>query len=329
MYRLFFVALGLVSTFTFAAVPGTQSSVADAAPAHAAGDLTNPLPPVPLAPLDKDTVRTARPVLRVQPCGQLQLYHFRVMEGSSTAAEGYSLMPKWQVVVRGGRGLQRGHDYHWSCRVLGDDGWSEWFSPDWVFSVGSVVPVPAPKLPADGATVRARRPLFAVRPVGVGAGYHFQVWSGKTLVGEGTSTLPVWRYSGGSGGLEPGSAYQWTCRVESETDTSAWFTPMWSFDVSDEPERGEVQAVEPLGSKPHVSAEPGLFRSSVEFTAAGCLRSVEVFAADGRCLRVLAGGARVVWNGRDRAGRTVPQGTYICVAAGDWGSQILKVTRVE
>lgn len=330
MYRIFFVALGLVSSLAYAAVPGIQSSVADAAPAHAVGALTNPLPPVPIAPLDKDTVYTVRPILRVESGGQFHLYHFRVMEGSSIAAEGLSLLPKWLVIGEGGRALQRGHDYQWSCCVLGDSGWSEWFSPEWSFSVGSVVPPPALKLPADGATVYLSRPFFIVRPVGIGASYHFQVWNGKTLIGEGTSWLPAWRYEGGSGGLEPGVVYQWTCRVESESDTSAWFVPAWSFEVSDDPQRGEVQAGEPVDRMPRVSAEPGVFRSSVTFAAEGhLLHSVEVYAADGRRVRALSGGLRPVWNGRDATGRQAPQGTYICVADGEWGRQILKVTKVE
>ena len=330
MYRLVFVALGLISSLAYSVVPGTQSSVAYAAPAHAVGVLTNPLPPVPLAPLDKDTVFAIRPTLRVESGGQFHLYHFRVMEGSSTAAEGYSPIPEWFVIGEGGRALQRGHDYQWSCCVLGDSGWSEWFSPEWGFSVGSLVPTPQLKSPADGASVPALRPFFIVRAVGIGATYHFQVWNGKTLVGEGASLLPVWRYRGGSGGLEPGVVYQWTCRVESESDTSAWFAPAWSFEVNGDQQRGEVQAGGSVEGMPRVSAEPGMFRSSVAFAAEGCLlRSVEVYAVDGRRVRTLGSGPRPVWNGRDAAGRRVPQGTYICVADGEWGRQILKVTKVE
>jgi len=330
MGRFFFVALALTSSLAYAAVPGIQSSMANAAPARAAGDLIDPLPPVPITPLDKDTVCTVRPILCVEFGGEFYVYHFRVMEGSSTAAEGFSPVPKWLVIGEGGRALQRGHSYQWSCCAFGAGGWSEWFSPDWNFSVGSLVPPPALKLPVDGASVPTRRPFFVVRPVGIGASYHFQVWNGKTLVGEGTSWLPVWRYEGGSGGLEPGVIYQWTCRVEAESDTSAWFTPAWSFEIYDGSERGEVQAAEPLDGMPRVSAEPAVFRSSVTFSAGGRrLSSVAVYAADGRRIRTLAGGTRSVWDGRDAAGGRVPRGAYICVAAGEWGSQVLKVTKVE
>jgi len=307
-------------------------------------------PPSPLSPLDGDTVLTVFPVLSVDAVEPYYWYQFRVMEEASIAAEGYSLVPTWSVAAAG-RALQRGHVYHWSCRAWNQNGWSPWFSPDWYFTVGSAINPPSPKLPADGAVVSTRRPVFSVVPTGAGhdpspsselglcpkpargraalrSTYHFQVWDGKTLVTEGRSDLPAWRTSTE---LEPGINYTWTCRIEAE-DTSAWFAPMWTVSVRELPtvEDAGITAL-PEQVRTVSSASPSPFSSRVEFlpaAALGPVRAASVYTIDGRLVRELVP-RQLVWDGRDRAGRRVGPGTYVCRLVGQYGQETLRVLKVE
>jgi hypothetical protein len=249
------------------------------------------------------------------------------MEGAGLVAEGLSTLPAWKVTGPGGRLLQSGHVYQWSCRVRTQRGWSAWFAPNWGFSVASAVRPPALKLPADGATVRAR-PLLVVRPAGLGGGYHFQVWSGRTLVGEGTSPRPFWRYDGDE--LEPGEVYTWTCRYEALQETTDWAVPFWRFQVAEGSH--PVQALLSDAVANSVSATPTAFSSGVEFRAGagfGPVVSVEVFDVDGRRIRRLGRGQGFWWDGRTERGVPAGPGTYVCLVAGKHGSQMLKVTKVK
>lgn len=298
-----------------AAVPGDPVSVAGAAPVTVARGRAEPLPPVPLRPTDGETLFVASPVLEVEPRGPSGLYHFRVMEGGSVAAEGLSPLPSWRVVGSGGRVLQRGHDYSWSCRVFDGSAWSDWFSPSWRFAVAFGLRAPEPVLPEDSAVVHTRRPLLAVEPVAMPVRYCFRVWDGRTLVAEGSSRLPVWRVKGGSGGLEPGTRYSWSCRVFSEEDSSGWFAPLRTFVVQLERVAAQGGAGSGVWS---VTAGPNPFRDRVVLQAAAAPGPAEVavYAPDGRIVwrQELAGGSgsgsRVVWDGRDESGCSVPPGVY-------------------
>ncbi|MEO0078736.1 MAG: hypothetical protein ABIK86_07055 [candidate division WOR-3 bacterium] len=282
-------------------------------------------PPMPVSPLDNDTVLTLFPTLVVDAGEPFYWYQFRVMEEASVAAEGYSLVPMWSVAAAG-RALQRGHVYHWSCRAWTENGWSPWFRPDWYFTVGSAINPPSPKLPANGAVVSNRRPVFAVAPTSLRATYHFQVWDGKTLVVDGRSDLPTWRTPTE---LEPGIAYTWTCRIEAG-DTSDWFRPMWAVSVCDLPtveDAGVIAEQTSTASR----AFPSLFSGRVEFLPAatlGPIRAVSVYTADGRLVRELAP-ERPVWDGQDRHGRDVGPGMYVCRIVGLHGLEVLRALKVE
>ncbi|MEO0085237.1 MAG: hypothetical protein ABIK37_01260 [candidate division WOR-3 bacterium] len=317
-----------------AAVPGDHASMAGAAPAAALRGRADPLPPVPLRPLDGETLFVASPLLEVEPRGPFGLYHFRVMEGGSVAAEGFSPLPKWLVVGPGGRVLQRGHDYAWSCRVYDGSEWSDWFSPSWRFAVAFGLRAPEPVLPEDSAVVRTRRPLLVVEPVSMPVRYCFRVWDGRTLVAEGSSEVPAWRVKGGSGGLEPGTRYSWSCRVVSVDDSSGWFTPLRTFAVATE--RAAAQSSDG-DCEVSVTAQPSLFADRVVFLMTGeegpC--RVAVYARDGRRLwqQELAVGlgssGRAVWDGRDESGRVVPAGVYIGRVSAGGLEQSVRLVKVR
>jgi hypothetical protein len=323
MIQALLVGFGVIG-FTLSSSPAAVTPGKNVASGlDAAGQVVRP--PSPVSPLDGDTVLTVYPTLVVDAGAPGQWYQFRVMEEASIAAEGYSLVPVW-CVAAAGRVLQRGHVYHWSCRVWDQNGWSPWFSPDWHFTVGSAVNPPCPKLPENGAVVPNRRPVFSVVPVMLRVTYHFQVWDGKTLVAAGRSDLPVWRTPVE---LEPGTRYSWTCRIEAE-DTSAWFAPTWTLSVRDLPtveDAGATGLLEP----PAASAFPNPFATGVELRPGarlGRVHSVAVFAGDGRLVRKLAGG-RLFWDGGDQAGRQAGPGTYFCRLVGDSGQETLRVLKVE
>jgi len=298
-----------------AVVPGGLVLGAAAAPAADLQGRADPLPPVPLWPADGETLFIASPVLVVEPRGPLGLYHFRVMEGGSVAAEGLSPLPSWQVESRG-RGLQRGHGYEWSCRVYDGSEWSDWFSPNWRFAVAFGLRAPRPVLPEDSAVVRTRQPLLAVEPAPLPVRYCFRVWDGRTLIDEGSSTLPAYRVKGGSGSLEPGTQYLWSGRVVSPEDSSGWFVPQRTFVVEDEDaavQGGIGTALEP------VTARPSPFRDRVVFQTAPASGPVHVavYARDGRRVWQQQAapdskqGSRTVWDGRDDSGRSAAPGVYV------------------
>ena len=321
----------------FAGVPGGQTSVVGAAPVLTADCAANPPPPVPVSPVNLDTVTTTSPTFRVEPPAPCNLYHFRVLEGASVAAEGYSPLPIWHVAA-GGRVLQRGHSYQWSCRAWASGGWGPWFVPAWQFTVGSLVKPPTPKLPRDGDTMHVRRPLFVVSSASAGARYHFQVFDGKTLVGEGVSGFPFWLFEGGGGGLEPGNLYTWTCRIEERADTSDWFEPMRSFEI------GELQTTTagsvgvPSGVGMRAMPNPFTTRTAISLQLAANSRAdVRIFDAGGRLVRVFRQlpidnrqSSIVSWDGRDESGRMLGPGTYICrVWVNQGEEQVLKVEKLR
>lgn len=335
------VGVGLASAVLIAAgigvavVPGHPALMAGAAPAAVVKGRADPLPPVPLRPFDGETLLVASPVLEVEACGSLGLYHFRVMEGGSVAAEGLSPLPYWRVVGPGGRVLQRGHDYTWSCRVHDGSGWSGWFSPSWRFAVAFGLRAPQPVLPADSAVVHTRRPLLIVEPVSEPVRYWFRVWDGRTLVAEGSSELPAWRVKGGSGGLEPGNQYVWSCRVVSMDDSSGWFSPPRTFVV--ELERTAAQA----GSRSLerlVAMGPSLFRERVvlQLAAGAGPGRVVVYTRDGRrvwqhefAFDAAGSGQTVVWDGHDDCGRRVPPGVYFGRVSVAGQEQSVRLVRVR
>jgi hypothetical protein len=336
MFRVLVFGLSMFVVSVFAGVPGGQWSVVGAAPVLTADRAVNPPPPVPVSPANLDTVTTTSPTLRVEPPVPCNLYHFRVLEGASVAAEGYSPMPIWRVAA-GGRVLQRGHSYQWSCRAWASGGWGPWFVPAWQFTVGSLVKPPSPKLPRDGDTLYTRRPLFVVGSASAGARYRFQVFDGKTLVGEGVSDFPFWLFEGGGGGLEPGNLYTWTCRIEEWADTSDWFEPMRSFEV------GELQTTTagsvgvPSGVGIRAVPNPFMTRTAISYQLAACSRAdVRIFDASGRLVRVLSANSSlltansVAWDGRDESGRMLGPGTYICRVWVNHGEeQVLKVEKLR
>ncbi|MBM3314679.1 hypothetical protein FJY71_02390 [candidate division WOR-3 bacterium] len=292
---------------------------------------TNPLPPMPMLPANNETLPVPAPTLVVESGVEVGLYHFRVLELGSVAAEGYSFYPWWNV-LGAGRLLQAGHTYQWTCRVRDAGGWSEWFSPRWGFSVGFGLRSPAPKLPEDGAVVHTGRPRLVVVPVHYPATYHFQVWDGRTLVRDALSDLPWWR-EGGSGGLEPGRQYTWTCRIEAAGDSSGWFSPAWRFEVAADPSREGVCADAVRAGEPVCLPNP--FRRFVEVRVpggAGAARAA-VYSSDGRLvaehLPVAADGCGTVfsWDGRDRRGAAVRPGTYLCRVAGAGGVRTVRLVK--
>lgn len=336
MFRVLVFGLSMFAVSVFAGVPGGQTSVVGAAPVLTADCAANPPPPVPVSPANLDTVTTTSPTLRVKSPAPCNLYHFRVLEGASVAAEGYSFIPTWRVAA-GGRALQRGHSYQWSCRAWSSVGWGPWFAPAWQFSVGSLVRPPSPKLPRDGDTLRTRYPLFVVSSASAGARYHFQVFDGKTLVGEGVSRFPFWLFEGGGGGLEPGNLYTWTCRSEEPADTSDWFEPMRSFEIAELQSTAEGSVGVP--SEVGIRAVPNPFTTRTAISlqlAANSRADVRIFDAGGRLVRVLPANSSlltansVVWDGRDESGRVLGPGTYICrVWASDARDQVLKIEKLR
>jgi hypothetical protein len=337
MFRVLMFGLSMVVVSVFAGVPGGQPLVVGAAPVLTADCAVNPPPLVPVSPANLDTVTTTSPTLRVDAPVLYNLYHFRVLEGASIAAEGYSFLPTWRVAV-GGRVLQRGHSYQWSCRAWASGGWGPWFAPTWQFTVGSLVKPPSPKLPRDGDTLHVRRPLFVVSLASGSARYHFQVFDGKTLVGEGVSSLPFWLFEGGGGGLEPGNLYTWTCRIEESADTSDWFDPVRSFEV------GEVQTTAEgsvgVPSEVGIRAVPNPFTSKTAISlqlAVGSRADARIYDGTGRLVRmfrqlpiVTRHSSIVSWDGRDESGRMLGPGTYICrVWVSDAREQVLKIEKLR
>ena len=336
MFRVLVFGLSMFVVLVFAGVPGGQTSVVGAAPVPTADCAANPPPPVPVSPANLDTVTTTSPTLRVKSPAPCNLYHFRVLEGASVAAEGYSFMPAWRVAA-GGRVLQRGHSYQWSCRAWANGGWGLWFAPAWQFSVGSLVKPPLPKLPRDGDTLHTRYPLFIVSSASAGASYHFQVFDGKTLVGEGVSRFPFWLFAGGGGGLEPGNLYTWTCRVEETADTSDWFQPMRSFEVADVHTTAEGMVGGSCGVGLRAVPSPFTTKTVISLQLAdGSRADLRIFDAGGRLVRVLSAHSSlltpnsVLWDGRDESGRALGPGTYICrVWASDAREQVLKIEKLR
>ncbi len=291
-----------------------------------------PPSPFPIAPGDGDTVFTVAPTLEVESGVPFGWYHFRVMEGSSIAAEGFSPLPAWNVIA-GGRTLQRGHAYRWTCRVRDTNGWSPWFGPHLVFRVDYNLSPPKPKLPQDRARVGTRRPVLVVAPRSGYARYRFRVWSGRTLLAEAVGSMPFWIYDGPA--LEAGNAYEWSCRVEYDEDTTGWFDPVWSFEIRDTPADNGVAG---RGVDVRVQVVwPNPFRERVTFefaSAPGPDLRFEVFAADGRLVYSEAPGlrpageSRLDWNGRDRRGDRVAPGTYLCRIRTQSGEQVFRLTKI-
>ena len=262
--------------------------------------------------------------MKVAAPSVLKCFHFRVMEEASIAAEGYSAVPAWNV-GSAGRALQRGHSYHWSCRVWDQGGWSPWFVPDWRFTVGSTVSAPNPKLPADKSAVRERKPILVVSPV-PGASYRFQLWQGKSLVEEGVTTQAWWC---SSTILRTGVEYSWTCRAETRADTSAWFAPMWSFEVSSQTMTEASEQTSLPGRRAAAGAAPNPFRDFVTIVpGAGSepITRIVIYSSDGRTVRELAGRS---WDGRDRAGAAVRPGTYLVRTTGGGQEELLRIVKVR
>lgn len=293
-------------------VPGGLAREIAAAPAADVPGQVNPLPPVPVMPRDGETLFTPFPSLEVEPVAPFCQYHFRVTEGSSVVTEGFCPFPVWSVAA-GSRALQAGHSYEWSCRAYTSGGWSEWFAPHRRFVVDFPLRPPRPKLPEDGSVLRSRWVCFVVDRAQTGATYQFQVWDGRTLVAQGTGDLPWWRLDGGSGVLEPGRMYEWTCRLLSGGDSSGWFGPRWRFQYAADQRGDGAAAGERAASGPGSVAVPNPFRSSTIFICRGCQvgEEIVVHGGDGRLVRHLAGGSRV-WDGRDEQGVPVGPGVYIC-----------------
>jgi hypothetical protein len=337
MLRVLTFGLSMFVVTVFAGVPGGQPSVVGAAPVPTADCAVNPPPPVPVSPKNLDTVTTTSPTLQVEAPVPYKLYHFRVLEGASIAAEGYTFLPTWRVAA-GSRVLQRGHNYQWSCRGWADGSWSPWFAPAWQFTVGFLVKPPSPKLPRDGDTLHTRHPLFAVSLASGSARYHFQVFDGKTLVGEGVSSVPFWLFEGGGGGLEPGNLYSWTCRIEEPADTSDWFSPERSFEVGELQTTTAGLAKGPSEAGMRAVPSPFTTRTAISLQLTAYSRAdVRIFDAGGRLVRMLRQSAicnlkseMVSWDGRDESGRTVGRGTYICRVCTSHGKeQVLKIEKLR
>ncbi|MEO0081689.1 MAG: hypothetical protein ABIL25_05265 [candidate division WOR-3 bacterium] len=314
---------------------GVWTLGAVAAPAAAPHCRTTPPAPDPVAPSNGDTVLTTTPTMIVESSVVVDSYHFRVMEEQSIAAQGYSLEPRWDP-GKSGLSLQRGHRYHWSCRVRDATGWSPWFTPHWEFVVGYNIPAPEPKVPEDGAMLHTLRPVLVVKPVNGPVRYHFVVWDGKTMVGEGVTTTPSWLYDGQR--LRLGNRYQWTCRIETPEDTSDWFRPEWSFELVRAPvEDGVVESSETRLVS--VQATPSPFSEKVIFSARTSRLSwpvvLQIFSTDGRMVRSMVAGSRparndlFVWDGRDQENRMVCPGTYFCRIMTESGQSVLKLMKVN
>lgn len=193
---------------------------------------------------------------------------------------------------------------------------------------------PEPKLPFDRSSVGTGHPALLVRTEAAGTGVvlHFQVWCGKTLMGETAASSPSWRYDGVP--LRVGEAYQWRCRVLVDGDTSDWFSPKWSFTIS---ALGVEESPWPApASAAH--ATPSLFREQVGIVVPmefGPAVSVEVISVQGQFVRTLATGSRpardrlFVWDGRDRAGEPVVPGSYFCRVTGGQRQEVLRVTKLD
>ncbi len=324
----------VAATFGSGGTFGVRTLGTVAAPAAAPVCQVLPPPPRPVLPEDEDTVLSVSPVLEVESSIPSGWFHFRVMEGKSTVAEGYSPLPQWYVSA-GGRSLQRGHKYHWSCRVRDLSGWSPWFSPHWSFHVGFEVPPPEPKLPQNGAVVFTHRPVLMVKPVSSPVQYRFRVLEGKTLMGEGVSEFPFWLYDGEP--LKQGSRYEWTCRVEEPEDTSGWFEPMWSFEIADVPTADGVAGNSSLGSV-SVTVAPNPFSDQVTISLSqgfGRIVRLDVYSADGRIVHTMATGSRparrcpLVWDGRDQHNRVVGPGTYFCRIQSESRQEVIKLTKAN
>jgi len=330
MLQALLVGFSVFGFLSPAATPAGRTSANGAAVVPVLQGVTDPEPPTPVSPLDGDTVTTVLPTLTVQSPAPLSWFHFRVMEEASVAAEGYSFLPVWNVGASG-RTLQRGHTYHWSCRVQDQGAWSPWFSPDWYFTVGSVVNPPDPKLPFDKSVVFMRRPIFVVSPVPF-ASYHFQVWDGKTLAADGVTGVPLWQCDTP---LQRGAEYTWTCRIEQGADTSDWFVPFWSFEVQGQPSTEAAAVVEPAGSQvTYTTATPNPFHGRVTLLPAPALgRAVRmtVYSSDGRLVREFNAAVcnRLCWDGRDQSGAAVKPGAYVCRISGDRQQELLKITKVQ
>ncbi|MEO0073857.1 MAG: FlgD immunoglobulin-like domain containing protein [candidate division WOR-3 bacterium] len=323
-----FCAVGLMSA---AGVPSDRARGIVAAPATISPGPTNPPPPVPLQPADHETLFDPAPTLLVESGIPFYLYHFRVFEMGSIAAEGYSLCPSWNVAAAG-RLLQYGHNYQWTCRVRDAGGWSEWFSPSWNFSVESRLSPPEPKLPQDGSVVPNGRLMLVVRPVRYPVTYRLRVWDGRTLVREAQSNLPWWQDRGGS--LEPGRLYNWSCQIKTDTDSSNWFKPLWRFEVAHPPAQPATTSDETVcDCQEPVFAFPNPFDSKIELRLPSGSGSVQarIFGTDGRLVRSsLPFGtdrSTLTWDGRDDNGAATRSGTYLCRITGSNWSRTLTVIR--
>jgi hypothetical protein len=108
-------------------------------------------PPTPISPPSGSKGGNRNPELVVLGLADAEQYDFRVYSvvSKSTApiAEGYTGNSHWVVttpVQSPVRGLSVG-DYFWTCRVNMQGSWSEFFRPNWTFSIQKYEP------PADGA----------------------------------------------------------------------------------------------------------------------------------------------------------------------------------
>lgn len=310
------IALCAVGLMTAAGVPGSRARVAAAAPAAFLPGPTNPPPPVPLQPVDNETLFDPAPTLVVESGIPFGLYHFQVTEMGSIAAEGYSLYPRWNLAA-GGRLLQAGHSYQWTCRVRDANGWSEWFSPRWNFSISYRLAPPEPKLPEDGSVVPTSRPILMVKPIPYPVTYCFRVWDGRTLVCEAQSDLPWWQDRGGS--LGPGSLYTWSCRIRTASDSSAWFKPFWRFEVACPPAQPATTGRETGCDHPELARpfpNPFLNRVEIRMPALSSSARATVFSADGRPVRSWlvfdSRNSTFVWDGTDDNGSVTSAGSYLC-----------------
>jgi hypothetical protein len=295
--------------------PGNNSAV----PVEHNSNL-DPEPPSLFQPPNGDTAVPMTPLLAVEPYpGGFVMYHFCVWQGGNKVADKYTLLPFW-FIYEGSTFFTAGNYYQWSCRVRTTGGWSEWAKPEWMFAIAYPTTAPVPLSPLNGVRIPTTTPLLCVVPSAMGGRYHWRIEEvGQPVVIEKETRLPFWRVPSGAGYLRSGHTYNWSCRADITGGWSNWFSPYWSFAISDPGDGTQLQGAMSSPAFTCVS-RPSLFSDQTRITynlPRASDVTVTFYSIGGREVSraVLglqsAGSHDFIWNGRGRETEPLPAGVYL------------------
>jgi hypothetical protein len=199
-----------------------------------------------------------------------------------------------------------------------------------------VAPIPGTKVKGGSGTA------LAVEPVPGAELYHFIVYrtAPGTLYCEGYSESPYWIMPQMPPYI-PG-AYYWTCQVNDGKVWSVYFAPAWWFEIEkpsnstitdgamEQPNRLRRQDLPWAQPNPCGPDGAGIW---LNLAAAGRV-TVAVYTVDGKLIKTIsrtrslnAGSHMLRWDGRDKSGRMVGAGTYLCRITAGGARSVVRIIK--